>query len=141
MLKTTKLKDLRERAALSQEDLARMSHVSRATIARLESGQAEYEAEVGRCVGRAAVRAVSRGEDKSLFDWFVEGLASDAKWKREERSLPQEWYTPKEAAALRCSERQVRRYKEQGLITPTPWGGRKMYHRDELVRFRLGKAK
>jgi len=39
MLKTTRLKELRERAALSQEDLARKSDVSRATIARLEAGE------------------------------------------------------------------------------------------------------
>jgi transcriptional regulator with XRE-family HTH domain len=38
MLKTTRLKELRERAALSQEDLAMKSDVSRATIARLEAG-------------------------------------------------------------------------------------------------------
>jgi transcriptional regulator with XRE-family HTH domain len=39
MLKTTRLKELRERAALSQEDLARKSDVSRTTIARLEAGE------------------------------------------------------------------------------------------------------
>jgi len=38
MLKTTRLRELRERAALSQEDLAVKSGVSRATIARLEAG-------------------------------------------------------------------------------------------------------
>ena len=39
MLKTTRLRELRERAALSQEDLAGKSGVSRATIARLEAGE------------------------------------------------------------------------------------------------------
>jgi transcriptional regulator with XRE-family HTH domain len=37
LLKTPRLKDLRERAALSQEDLAEKSGVSRATIADLEA--------------------------------------------------------------------------------------------------------
>ncbi len=37
MLKTPRLRELRERAALSQEDLARKSGVSRATIADLEA--------------------------------------------------------------------------------------------------------
>ncbi len=36
MLKTPRLRELRERAALSQEDLAKQSGVSRATIADLE---------------------------------------------------------------------------------------------------------
>ena len=37
MLKTPRLRELRERAALSQEDLAKKSGVSRATIADLEA--------------------------------------------------------------------------------------------------------
>ena len=37
MLKTPRLRELRERAALSQEDLAKRSGVSRATIADLEA--------------------------------------------------------------------------------------------------------
>jgi transcriptional regulator with XRE-family HTH domain len=37
LLKTPRLRELRERAALSQEDLARKSGVSRATIADLEA--------------------------------------------------------------------------------------------------------
>ena len=36
MLKTPRLRELRERAALSQEDLAEKARVSRATIADLE---------------------------------------------------------------------------------------------------------
>jgi len=85
---------------------------------------------------------LKEGEDKSVASWFAEGLIAQAKWNREEKILTQEWYTPKEAAAtLECSERQVRRYKEQGLIKPTRWGGRVRYHRDQLIRFRLGHAK
>ncbi len=37
--KTTRLRDLRERAALSQEDLAKRAGVSRATIADLEASK------------------------------------------------------------------------------------------------------
>ena len=37
LLKTPRLRELRERAALSQEDLAKKSGVSRATIADLEA--------------------------------------------------------------------------------------------------------
>jgi transcriptional regulator with XRE-family HTH domain len=37
LLKTPRLRELRERAALSQEDLAKRSGVSRATIADLEA--------------------------------------------------------------------------------------------------------
>ena len=39
MLKTPRLRELRERAALSQEDLAKESGVSRATIADLEASK------------------------------------------------------------------------------------------------------
>lgn len=39
MLKTTRLRGLRERASLSQMELAQRSGVSRATIADLEAGK------------------------------------------------------------------------------------------------------
>lgn len=39
LLRTPRLRELRERAALSQEDLAERSNVSRATIADLEGGK------------------------------------------------------------------------------------------------------
>ncbi|MDP9476905.1 MAG: helix-turn-helix domain-containing protein [Actinomycetota bacterium] len=39
MLKTPRLRELREQLALSQEDLADRSKVSRATIADLEAGK------------------------------------------------------------------------------------------------------
>jgi transcriptional regulator with XRE-family HTH domain len=39
LLRTPSLRQLRERAALSQQDLAERSNVSRATIADLESGK------------------------------------------------------------------------------------------------------
>lgn len=39
MQKTTRLKELRDRAAMSQEDLAKRSNVSRATITDLELGK------------------------------------------------------------------------------------------------------
>jgi transcriptional regulator with XRE-family HTH domain len=39
LLKTPRLRELRERAALSQEDLAKKSGVSRATIADLEASK------------------------------------------------------------------------------------------------------
>jgi transcriptional regulator with XRE-family HTH domain len=39
MQTTSKLRELRDRASLSQEDLAKVSDVSRATIADLERGK------------------------------------------------------------------------------------------------------
>jgi len=39
MQKTTRLRELRDRAALSQADLAQRSRVSRGTIADLEAGK------------------------------------------------------------------------------------------------------
>ena len=39
MLKTPRLRELRERAALSQEDLAKKAGVARATIADLEANK------------------------------------------------------------------------------------------------------
>jgi transcriptional regulator with XRE-family HTH domain len=39
MQKTSRLKELRDKAALSQEDLAKRSGVARATVADLESGK------------------------------------------------------------------------------------------------------
>jgi transcriptional regulator with XRE-family HTH domain len=39
LLRTPRLRELRERGALSQEDLAEKSGVSRATIADLEAGK------------------------------------------------------------------------------------------------------
>jgi transcriptional regulator with XRE-family HTH domain len=39
MQKTTRLRELRDRAALSQADLAQRSRLSRATIADLEAGK------------------------------------------------------------------------------------------------------
>ena len=65
MLKTPRLRELRERAALSQEDLAERSNVSRATIADLESGKRSARPSTRRKLAEAlSVRPDELSEDR-----------------------------------------------------------------------------
>ena len=64
MLKTPRLRQLRERATLSQEDLAERSNVSRATIADLEGGKRSARPSTRRKLAEAlSVRPDELSED------------------------------------------------------------------------------
>jgi transcriptional regulator with XRE-family HTH domain len=53
MVKLTRLRTLRERAALTQQELAERAGVSRSTVLRLESGQDEPFPRTARRLARA----------------------------------------------------------------------------------------
>lgn len=53
MQKTTHLRELRDRASLSQEELAEKSGVSRATIAELEAGKRAAQPKTRRKIAEA----------------------------------------------------------------------------------------
>jgi len=64
MQKTPRLRELRDRAALSQEDLAERSNVSRATIADLEAGKRPARPSTRRKLAEAlGVEPYKLGED------------------------------------------------------------------------------
>jgi transcriptional regulator with XRE-family HTH domain len=64
LLKTPRLRQLRERATLSQEDLAERSNVSRATIADLEGGKRSARPSTRRKLAEAlGVRPDELSED------------------------------------------------------------------------------
>jgi transcriptional regulator with XRE-family HTH domain len=120
MQRTPRLKELRERAALSQEDLAEISNVARATIADLEAGK--------RPARPSTLRKLAKGLQVDVTDFLgepdsplVEALPSQDKLfnngvleeeRRRAEYVPRVWPRIKQ---LEHAAEQWQRFTDEGL--------------------------